>query len=198
MDKTVEEKSVQKSDKKPFYKKLPRHVLFLIPTVMIVLLFGAIMGAIAGFMSTPQVLEDVDVKLEAKDTGDRQITELKKNEPAMTEVKSKKVDSAVKKKNPENVFTESGEINKEIIFKVQVISSGKPLGSNSPRFNGLKNVWVYKENDLYKYTIGNKRDIQSASALQSELRKKGFGDAFVVAFQNKKRIPVRKALKYSN
>jgi hypothetical protein len=198
MDKTVEEKSVQKSDKKPFYKKLPRHVLFLIPTVMIVLLFGAIMGAIAGFMSTPQVLEDVDVKLEAKDTGDRQITGLNKNELAMTEAKSKKVDSEVTKKNPENVLTESGKINKEIIFKVQVISSENPLESNSPRFNGLKNVWVYKENDLYKYTIGNKRDIQSASALQSELRKKGFSDAFVVAFQNEKRIPVRKALTYAN
>ena len=84
MYKTVEEKSVQKNDEKPFYKKLPRHVLFLIPTVLIVLLFGAIMGAIAGFMSTPQ-------ELEAKDTGDRQIAELKKNELAMIEAKSKKL-----------------------------------------------------------------------------------------------------------
>ena len=198
MYKTVEEKSVQKNDEKPFYKKLPRHVLFLIPTVIVVLLFGAIMGAIAGFMSTPQVLEDSDVKLEAKDTGDRQITELKKNELAMIESKSKKVTSEVKKKNPENVFSESGEINKEIIFKVQILSSENPLGSNSQLFNGLKNIWVYKENDLYKYTIGNKRDIQSASALQSELRKKGFSDAFVVAFQHEKRIPVRKALTYQN
>ena len=196
MYKTVEEKSVQKNDEKPFYKKLPRHVLFLIPTVLVVLLFGAIMGAIAGFMSTPQVLEDIDVKLEAKDTGDRQTTKLKKNELAMIEAKSKKVDSEVKKKNPENVFTESGKINKEIIFKVQVLSSENPLESNSSWFKGLKNIWEYKESGLYKYTIGNKRDIQSASALQSELRKKGFSDAFVVAFQNEKRIPVRKALNY--
>ena len=76
------------------------------------------MGAIAGFMSTPQVLEDSDVKLEAQDTGDRQITKLKKNELTMIEAKSKKVDSEVKKKNPENVFNKSGKINKEIIFKV--------------------------------------------------------------------------------
>ena len=198
MYKTVEEKSVQKSDEKPFYKKLPRHVLFLIPTVLIVVLFGAIMGAIAGFMSTPQVLEDSDVKLEAQDTGDRQITKPKKNELTMIEAKSKKVDSEVKKKNPENVFNKSGKINKEIIFKVQVLSSENPLESNSPWFKGLKNVWVYKENDLYKYTIGNKRDIQSASVLQSELRKKGFVEAFVVAFKNGKRIPVREARKLLN
>jgi flagellar basal body-associated protein FliL len=69
---TVEGKSVQKSDKKPFYKKLPQHTLFLIPIVLIVMLFGAIMGAIAGFMSTPQVLEATNVKLEATNTGDRQ------------------------------------------------------------------------------------------------------------------------------
>jgi hypothetical protein len=88
--------------------------------------------------------------------------------------------------------------NKEIIFKVQVLSSENPLESNSPRFKGLKNIWVYKEDDLYKYTIGNKRDIQSASELQSELHKKGFSDAFVVAFHNGKRIPVREALRLLN
>ena len=159
MYKKVEGKSVQKTDEKPIYKKLPRHVLFLIPTVLVVLLFGAIMGAIAGSMSTPEVLEDSAVKLEATDTGDRQIT-------------------------------------KEISFKVQILSSENHIKSNSPCFKGLKNVWEYQDSGLYKYTIGNKRDIQAASALQSEIRKKGFTDAFVVAFQNGKRIPVRKALKF--
>jgi len=196
MYKTVEEKSLQgKTDEKPIYKKLSWPVLVLIPTILLILLFGAIMGAIAGFTSTPEMLEDGAVKLEAIATGDRQITELKKNEQAMVEAKSKKVDFEAKKKNQENVAAESGNINKEIIFKVQVLSSENPLGSDSLRFNGLKNVWEYQDGGLYKYTIGNKRDIQSASALQSELRKKGFSDAFVVAFKNGKRIPVREALR---
>jgi len=196
MYKTVEEKSLQgKTDEKPIYKKLSWPVLVLIPTILLILLFGAIMGAIAGFTSTPEMLEDGAVKLEAIATGDRQITELKKNEQAMVEAKSKKVDFEAKKKNQENVAAESGNINKEIIFKVQVLSSENPLGSDSLRFNGLKNVWEYQDGGLYKYTIGNKRDIQSASALQSELRKKGFSDAFVVAFKNGKRIPAREALR---
>jgi len=196
MYKTIEEKSLQrKTDEKPIYKKLSRPVLFLIPTILLILLLGAIMGAIAGLRSTPEMLEDGAVKLEAIATGDRQITELKKNEQAMVEAKSKKVDFEEKKKNQENVATDPGNINKEIIFKVQALSSENPIGSNSPRFKGLKNVWEYKDGGLYKYTIGNKRDIQSASALQSELRKKGFSDAFVVAFKNGKRIPVREALR---
>ena len=60
---------------------------------------------------------------------------------------------------------------------------------------GLKNVWEYKDSGLYKYTAGNQKDLKSASALQSELRRKGFSGAFVVAFNNGKRIPVREAKK---
>jgi hypothetical protein len=199
MYKTVEEKSPQrKTDEKPIFKKLSLPVLFLIPTILLILFLGAIMGAIAGLTSTPEMLEDGAVKLEATATGDRQITELKKNEQAMVEAKTIKVDFEEKKKNKENVITKPDNINNDIIFKVQALSSKNPLKSDSPRFKGLKNVWEYKDGGLYKYTIGNKRDIPSASVLQSELRKKGFSDAFVVAFKNGKRIPVREAMMLMN
>jgi N-acetylmuramoyl-L-alanine amidase len=98
--------------------------------------------------------------------------------------------------NSKMVNTESDTINQEIIFKVQIISSSTHLVKNSPQFNGLKNIWEYKDSGLYKYTVGNEKDLKSASALQSELRKKGFNGAFVVAFKNGKRIPVREAKKH--
>jgi hypothetical protein len=161
MYQTVEERPLEKTDEKPNYKKLSGTVLFLIPTILVILISGAILGAIAGFKSTPEPLENSAIKVAAKDIGDRQI-------------------------------------NEKIIFKVQVLSSENPLESNSTPFKGIKNVWEYKDGGLYKYTIGNKRDIQSASALQSEIRKKGFSDAFVVAFKNGKRIPVREALRLLN
>ena len=88
--------------------------------------------------------------------------------------------------------------NQEIIFKVQIISSSTRLATNSPKFMGLKNVWEYKDSGLYKYTIGNQKDLKSASALQSEFRKKGFSGAFVVAFTNGKRIPVKEAQRLLN
>jgi len=40
------------------FVKLFWPLLFLIPTILAILLFGAIMGAIAGFMSTPEILEE--------------------------------------------------------------------------------------------------------------------------------------------
>jgi hypothetical protein len=196
MYKTVEEKSHQrKTDEKPISKKISLPVLFLFPTILFILLLGAIMGAIAGLTSTPEMLEDGAIKLEAIATGDRQITELKKNEQATVEAKSKKGDFEAKKEKQENVVTESGNINKDIIFKVQVLSSGTRLATNSQRFKGLKNVWEYKDGGLYKYTAGNKRDLKSASELQSELRRKGFSGAFVVTFKNGERISVKEALK---
>jgi hypothetical protein len=88
--------------------------------------------------------------------------------------------------------------NQEIIFKVQIISSDTRLSIDSPQFKGLKNVWEYKDSGLYKYTVGNQKDLISASALQSEFRRNGFSGAFVVAFKNGKRIPVREAQRLLN
>jgi len=88
--------------------------------------------------------------------------------------------------------------NQGIIFKVQIISSSTRLATNSPQFKGLKNVWEYQDSGLYKYTVGNQKDLKSASALQSKFRRKGFSEAFVVTFKNGKRIPVREALRLLN
>jgi hypothetical protein len=99
------------------------------------------------------------------------------------------------KPNPAVGNNDSDTKNHEINFKVQILSSDTRLATNSQRFKGLKNVWEYKDGGLYKYTVGNKKDLKSASASQSELRRKGFNGAFVVTFKNGERIPVQEALK---
>jgi N-acetylmuramoyl-L-alanine amidase len=88
--------------------------------------------------------------------------------------------------------------NQEIVFKVQIISSGSRLAKDSPHFNNVKNVWEYRESGLYKYTVGNHIDLKAAAMLQSELRGKGFSGAFVVAFKNGNRISVEEAKKFLN
>jgi len=107
-------------------------------------------------------------------------------------------DFSEKKINSEAGNTDLDTKNQEIIFKVQIISSSTRLPKISPQFKGLKNVWEYKNSGLYKYTVGNQIDLKSASALQLEFRRKGFSGAFVVAFKNGKRIPVREARKLLN
>lgn len=112
-------------------------------------------------------------------------------------VKSNRVFSEIKIKSKVDK-TDLDSLGQEIIFKVQIISSDTLLSINSPKLMGLKNVWVYEDSGLYKYTIGNEKDLKSASVLQAELRGKGFVGAFVVAFKNGKRIPVREAKKLLN
>jgi hypothetical protein len=46
--------------------------------------------------------------------------------------------------------TASDTTSNKIIFKVQILSSGIPLSTNSPKFKGIKNIWEYKEGILYK------------------------------------------------
>jgi N-acetylmuramoyl-L-alanine amidase len=87
--------------------------------------------------------------------------------------------------------------NHEIVCKVQLISSGTPLPRDSQLFKDLNDVWEYKHDGLYKYTVGNEFDLRSASELQSKIRKRGFGEAFVVAFNNGKRISVREAVLFN-
>jgi N-acetylmuramoyl-L-alanine amidase len=107
-------------------------------------------------------------------------------------------DFSKKKINSEIGNYDSDTKNQEIIFKIQIIASSTRLETNSPEFNGLKNVWEYKDSGLYKYTVGNQKDLKSAYRLQSEFRRKGFVGAFVVAFKNGKRIRVREAKKLLN
>jgi hypothetical protein len=123
--------------------------------------------------------------------------ERKVEENIILKGKSKRDSSEIKiNSNVDN--TDLNLIGKELIFKVQIISSDTPLAIDSPKLKGLKNVWEYKNGGLYKYTVGNEKDLKSASALQSELRRKGFSGAFVVAFKNGKRISVREARKLLN
>lgn len=122
-------------------------------------------------------------KLEEKQTkGDNFLQNLSNND-----FSKEKLNSGTNK-------TDSKTHGQEIIFKVQIISSDTRLATNSLQFKGLKKVWEYRDGGLYKYTVGNIKDFKSAFVLQSEFRKKGFVEAFVVAFRNGKRIPVKKAM----
>lgn len=105
-------------------------------------------------------------------------------------------DFSKRKINSETDNIDLDKKNQKIIFKIQIMSSNTRLATNSPQFKGLKNVWEYIDKGIYKYTVGNQLDLKSAFVLQTEVRRKGFNGAFVVAFKNGKRITVRDAKKF--
>ena len=79
------------------------------------------------------------------------------------------------------------------VFKVQITASSTKLKLSSPQFKGVKNVEVYQDGGMYKYTVGSSTDFNEISRLRKELTEK-FPEAFVVAFKNGKRYDVQKAI----
>jgi len=82
----------------------------------------------------------------------------------------------------------------EIRFRIQFYSSKDNLSTSNKRFSSLSDVNKFKENGVWKYTTGNYKTL---SEVQKSLKKvkKQYSDAFIVAFNNDKKIPISEAQK---
>jgi N-acetylmuramoyl-L-alanine amidase len=96
-----------------------------------------------------------------------------------------------KKKNKKN---KAEEIDKGVVFKVQIATSSKKIELKPENFSGVKDVTIYEAGGLYRYTVGKEKNMTDANRLQVQLRANGFKDAFVVAFSDGKRVSISKAL----
>ncbi|HTX88251.1 MAG TPA: N-acetylmuramoyl-L-alanine amidase [Bacteroidales bacterium] len=82
-----------------------------------------------------------------------------------------------------------------VAFRVQVATSPTDIGIHNARFAGLEDVRVYRHQGLYKYTTGDETTLDDALKLLERVKKKGFRDAFVVAFVGETRVTVTEAQK---
>lgn len=80
-----------------------------------------------------------------------------------------------------------------VVYRVQFLTSEKPLKEGAKEFKGVTGYQEYKQDGLYRYTMGNESTINKAKSLQSDMRKKGFKDSFVIPFYNGKRISMQEA-----
>ena len=80
-------------------------------------------------------------------------------------------------------------------FKVQLSASGKKLELVPSNFNGLSNISIASEGNLYKYMYGETSNYEEAKRLLSEAKTKGYSSAFLIAFKNGKKVSVQEALK---
>ena len=78
------------------------------------------------------------------------------------------------------------------VFKIQILTSSRPLAANDKRLKGLKGVEYYQEGGLCKYTYGASTDYNKVLRTKREIAPK-FKDAFIIAFKNgkKTRPPAR-------
>ena len=81
-----------------------------------------------------------------------------------------------------------------IYFAVQLAASPGPINTDQPLWQNLGYlVEVLQEDNLYKYQARNFATLERASVARSELRERGFPDAFIVAYKNGRRIDMEQA-----
>jgi N-acetylmuramoyl-L-alanine amidase len=94
---------------------------------------------------------------------------------------------------PEDSASFQSEEAARVIYRVQFASSPEEKPVIAAEFKGLRQVWKYYQNGLYKYTAGYFRSFGEASEYRTQVINKGFKDAFVVPFFNNKRITIEEA-----
>ncbi|PCI11008.1 MAG: N-acetylmuramoyl-L-alanine amidase [Flavobacteriaceae bacterium] len=96
------------------------------------------------------------------------------------------------------VISDEPESKLDIIFKVQIASGSKKLATKSYNFKGLKNIERVKVGNAYKYYLGKTSNFKTVKDLHQQAKKKGYKDAFIVAFKDGKKVSVTEALKTVN
>ena len=84
--------------------------------------------------------------------------------------------------------------NQSIVFSVQIATSKIKLELQPFNFKGMKDVDRMKSGINYKYIVGKYSSIEEAKSRQTEVRKIGYESAFVIAFENGKRVDLQKAI----
>jgi len=77
-----------------------------------------------------------------------------------------------------------------IIYKIQIRSAKKQIPKRSKDFNGIENVQENFVDGWYKYTIGSFNTINEASIYHEDISAR-FPDAFIVAYQGSKQVPLK-------
>ena len=96
-----------------------------------------------------------------------------------------------------NLPDNQGEENNQVVFMVQVSASSSKIDSDSDFFMGFGPATEFFSDGVYKYAVGQAKNLSEASELRRNVNK-SFPGAFLVASINGKLISVQEAKKLLN
>jgi N-acetylmuramoyl-L-alanine amidase len=82
-----------------------------------------------------------------------------------------------------------------ITFKVQIAASKRNLKTKPYNFKGLRQISKSKKANLYRYFYKKTNNYKDAQRFLKEVKKKGYSNAFIVAFNGDKKITISEALR---
>lgn len=107
----------------------------------------------------------------------------------------------IEKEEPEVVIAkpviEKKVLSNEIVFKVQIFASAKNITMTPNNFKGLNHISKEEHQAIFRYMYGKTSSYDYVNDLKDDAVRKGYADAYVVAYNKGIRIPVKEALKYA-
>jgi len=87
-------------------------------------------------------------------------------------------------------FTQPEE---KVYYRIQFASYKKEKSLDFRKFRQMEDIKMYEHDGLFKYTTGNKNNLDEAIKLKHRLKNEGYDDIFIVAFYKEKRISIEEA-----
>lgn len=85
-------------------------------------------------------------------------------------------------------------VKNSIEFRVQIATSQNKVETKSYNFKGMNDVDMYISGKFYKYVVGKYKTLEKAKERLTSVKKIGYKSAFIIAFENEKRISVKEAI----
>jgi hypothetical protein len=127
---------------------------------------------------------EADVETDTVQPEAKQQEEVTVREPVQTQAEKE-----IKKEQAETAIEEAPPVTDAIIYRVQFLSSSQPKGSYEINIDGIQyKTFEYLYAGAYRSCAGEFYSPTPAINLQSQMRRSGYSDAFLVAFRNNERL----------
>lgn len=123
-------------------------------------------------------------KSNAVQASKKEVEEAVVDRPAPTPAKKE----TIKNTNQSKPSEVEQKIVPGVVYRVQVKMTLSPINENKLLAFGLKEIFMYRSGNYYKYCSGSFKTEEEAETYKNALRAKGFKDAFVVKFDDGLRV----------
>lgn len=137
-----------------------------------------------------QKIEDVEVVDNVKEETPKEII---KETTVEKEPVKKEINTAASSESEKEIVVESKDTG--VVFKVQLMASGKTIPLRPDNFNGLDQLSKEPYKNMFRYMYGNASNYEAAKRLKNDADAKGYTTSYIVAYKNGVRVPITDALK---
>lgn len=143
-----------------------------------------------GFLSNAE-----EEKFLGNEDGQQQLAQTIFNSFSKYKERRDKIDGVVSQSSTNKNNTNSNSGTSDIKFRIQIATSQKKVETKPYNFKGMKDVDMYISGKFYKYIVGDYTNVEEAKERLKKVKEKGYSTAFIIAFENGKRISMKEALK---